>query len=187
MVAIGMCCVPWEISHDLQAWIQHAYLELTAYIAKTRYDGILLRCIRCRVKVSSNMWYALPWQRVKYVSRRTSGCIAGGEGSLVNVSLILVRKNRQFYLKGVGEYTAVSEAKISASSWGLLGLESPLVLALSVVDSSSLLGECDFFSSFSLFSRPSTLFNKASKTSVFGPRFFGTASICFVSECWRLY
>lgn len=31
--------------------------------------------------------------------------------------------------------------------------------------------------SFKRFSRPSTLFSSASKTSVFGPRFFGTASI----------
>jgi hypothetical protein len=64
------------------------------------------------------------------------------------------------------------------SSWGLFGLESLLVvgLALSVADPASLLGEFDFFSSFSLFSNPSTLFSKASNTSVFGPRFFGTAS-----------
>lgn len=82
----------------------------------------------------------------------------------------------QNYLMGVGEYTAVSEAMISASSWGLFGLESPFVFALSVVD--SLLGEFDFFSSFNLFSRPSTLFRRASRTSVFGPRFFGTASVC---------
>lgn len=33
------------------------------------------------------------------------------------------------------------------------------------------------FFSFSLASNPSTLFKRASKTSVFGPRFFGTASI----------
>lgn len=32
------------------------------------------------------------------------------------------------------------------------------------------------FFSFSLASSPSTLFNRASKTSVLGPRFFGTAS-----------
>lgn len=37
-------------------------------------------------------------------------------------------------------------------------------------------GEMGFFSSCNLFSNPSTRFNKASSTSVFGPRFLGIAS-----------
>lgn len=37
-------------------------------------------------------------------------------------------------------------------------------------------GEMGFFSSWSLFSRPSTRFSRASSTSVLGPRFFGMAS-----------
>jgi hypothetical protein len=86
------------------------------------------------------------------------------------------------HLIGVGEYTAVSDAMTSASSWGLFNLVSLLGLALSVVEPPSLLGEFDFFSSFSLFSKPSTLFKRASKTSVFGPRFFGTAS-----NVWSVY
>jgi hypothetical protein len=85
---------------------------------------------------------------------------------------------------GVGEYTAVSEAIISASSWGRLGLMSPLGLALSAVEAASLLGEFDFFSSFSLFSKPSTLLSRASKTSVLGPRFLGTASIIQSVRLW---
>ena len=40
----------------------------------------------------------------------------------------------------------------------------------------SKVGDTDFFSSASLFSNPSTLFNKASSTSVLGPLFLGTAS-----------
>ena len=37
-------------------------------------------------------------------------------------------------------------------------------------------GEIGLFSSRSCFSSPSTRIRRASKTSVFGPRFFGTAS-----------
>jgi hypothetical protein len=50
------------------------------------------------------------------------------------------------------------------------------MLSSAVTDPTSPFGECDFFSSFSLLSKPSTLFSKASNTSVLGPRFFGTAS-----------
>jgi hypothetical protein len=79
---------------------------------------------------------------------------------------------------GLGEYIAVSDAKVCVSSWGGRDFESPSELSLSATDPPSLaFGECDFFSSFNRFSNPSTLFNNASNTSVFGPRFFGTASI----------
>ena len=40
----------------------------------------------------------------------------------------------------------------------------------------SAVGDVGFLSSTNLFSSPSTLFNKASSTSVFGPLFLGTAS-----------
>lgn len=105
--------------------------------------------------------------------------MAGGEGSLNPISFISGFWRVYSHLIGVGEYTAVSEAIISASSCGLFGLleSTPLGLALSAFDPPSLLGEFDFFSSFNRFSKPSTLFNNASRTSVFGPRFFGTASV----------
>ena len=67
------------------------------------------------------------------------------------------------HLIGLGEYTAVSEAIISVSSCGRFGFDSSS-FALSVVDPTSLLGDVDFFSSFNLFSSPSTLFNNASST-----------------------
>jgi hypothetical protein len=38
-------------------------------------------------------------------------------------------------------------------------------------------GEIGFFSSWSLFSNPSTRLRRASSTSVLGPRFLGTASL----------
>lgn len=44
-------------------------------------------------------------------------------------------------------------------------------------DGESVSGEASVFLSLSWASKPSTLFNRASKTSVLGPRFFGTASV----------
>jgi len=76
---------------------------------------------------------------------------------------------------GVGEYTADSLGMFAVSSCGRLGFVSLLGLSLSPAEP-SLLSELDFFSSFNRLSNPSTRFNKASNTSVFGPRFFGTAS-----------
>lgn len=93
----------------------------------------------------------------------------------ISILLVLMYPHPSSHLIGLGEYTAVSEAIISVSSCGRFGFDSSS-FALSVVDPTSLLGDVDFFSSFNLFSSPSTLFNNASKTSVFGPLFLGTAS-----------
>lgn len=114
------------------------------------------------------------------MSRRTSGCTPG-EGSLLFVSFHLSPQKRYPYLIGVGEYTAVSDASVCVSTCGRRGLDSPFELSLSAPDPLSAFGELDFFSSFNLFSNPSTRFNKASNTSVFGPRFFGTASISLLT------
>ena len=74
------------------------------------------------------------------------------------------------------------------STAGSFGLESIalLLLAVAVDEVSSVIfgafsnvgvdgSSCSFFS-FNLASNPSTLFKRASSTSVFGPLFFGTAS-----------
>ena len=89
---------------------------------------------------------------------------------------LLYRCNSYTNLIGVGEYTALSSGMTVVSSCGLFGFESLSGLSLSAAVPFSSFGDCDFFSSFNLRSRPSTLFNNASKTSVLGPRFFGTAS-----------
>jgi len=48
-------------------------------------------------------------------------------------------------------------------------------------------GEIGFFSSWSLFSSPSTRLSKASSISVLGPRFLGTASAEKIRQCrWQM-
>lgn len=93
----------------------------------------------------------------------------------------------------MGEYAAVSGDAfngLAVSKAGRFGLGSDVSVSVPViaeppapdVDSSAVVGdgssvgEVSFFLSFSCASSPSTLLSKASSTSVFGPRFFGTAS-----------
>jgi hypothetical protein len=84
-------------------------------------------------------------------------------------------------LVSVGEYIADSSLTWvalvpSSSRWGRL---SPLSPSSSEPGPPSFPGEQDEYtllSSFKRLSSPSTLFRRASKTSVFGPRFLGTAS-----------
>jgi len=58
---------------------------------------------------------------------------------------------------------------------------APAMAASVVADSSvASTGETDLFSSLSRFSRPLTRRRRASRTSVFGSRFFGMASIGYV-------
>jgi hypothetical protein len=76
-------------------------------------------------------------------------------------------------LTGVGEYIADSSAAIAVSRCRF-GTCGGVFCDFGFRDSS--VGELDFFSSFSFFSKPSILFTSASKTSVFGPLFFGIAS-----------
>ncbi len=82
-----------------------------------------------------------------------------------------------------------TSAPRSASAAGSVGFASagapaaPVVVDVSSVTEVAFSDEGDvsspvpFFDSFNRCSRPSTRFSRASKTSVFGPRFFGTASV----------
>lgn len=76
------------------------------------------------------------------------------------------------------------EGRGSAGVYGLKGVASmvfrrPFGWAMGSSSGffSGEVGEMGFFSSWSLFSNPSTLLSRASRTSVLGPRFLGTASV----------
>ena len=70
----------------------------------------------------------------------------------------------------LGSDVSVSVAVVTESP-------TPDVDSSTAVGDGSSVGDVSFFLSLSCASSPSTLLSKASSTSVFGPRFFGTASI----------
>ena len=72
-----------------------------------------------------------------------------------------------------GRFDLGSEVSVS----GTVATNTPDVDSSAVVGDDSSVGEASFFWSLSRASSPSTRLSKASSTSVFGPRFFGTASV----------
>jgi hypothetical protein len=124
------------------------------------------------------------------VLSRTSGRIVGDGALCQSVSCNSVN-SREPCLIGVGEYIAESSSPL-ADIFDMFEVFVSSFVRMFVPDLSSpesppfsLSGDRDafaFFSSFNRLSSPSTLFKSASRTSVFGPRFLGTASAGRVSS-----
>lgn len=89
--------------------------------------------------------------------------VASADGSIA----LVVSKAGRF---GLGSDVSVSGAAATNTP-------VPDVDSSAVVGDDSSVGEASFFWSLSRASSPSTRLSKASSTSVFGPRFFGTASV----------